>query len=296
MRKFLETSVKKLFNVNSNEVSTASSRGNEEIVYKTGELLTIRPNSIKTEKFDKIRLTTSLRENLLNNIKKIKDEHLQFVKCESGESQIFLKCDTHPLIQAIHTAYAYHLPLVLTPDMIWYCIASSTAKYIRENSEDLRNKFVDFEGKKSLHIRRDDFVLGSPVNPWHETIQEFSDQITENSKDGIADLFTANFSTTTAVSKVSSQIVLMDAMQDYFKYCISTMCGVPEIRLGGNKDDWLAVKSKANKIGELLPRFVGWMKNLNEILQNFIDVYDGKAQADFWNDIYKRKSFNMFVA
>ncbi len=277
----------------NNEARTNDSAYNAK---RQGDMIIIRSNSIKIEKFDKKTPINSLRKNILENIRNIKEEHLQYIKCESEECQTFLKCDIHPLVQAVHTAYAYHLPLVLTPDMIWYCIASSIAVYIKDNSELLRDKFVDFDGKKSIDIRRDDFVFGSLDNCWHETVDEFSNQINENTKGGIAEKLIANFSTTTIVSKVSSQIVLMDAMQNYFEYTVMTMCCVPEIRLCGDKNDWISVKTKTNEIAQILPALNEWIKNLNEILQNFIDVYDdGEVRTDFWNRIYKRETNHLFI-
>lgn len=54
----------------------------------------------------------------------------------------------HPFVEAVHMAYAQHLPLVISPDMIWYLISSGVAKYINAHAEQVRNKFVDHEGKK----------------------------------------------------------------------------------------------------------------------------------------------------
>ena len=67
------------------------------------------------------------------------------------------------------------------------------------------------------------------------------------------------------------------------------MCGIPEIRITGEKEDWMNLKSKANHIAELIPDFSFWIISLNEILQHFIDVYDDKIDNKFWNDIYKVK-------
>lgn len=143
------------------------------------------------------------------------------------------------------------------------------------------------KAKKKIKIRRDDFVLNSLSNPWHEVIDDFCSQIDDLTKNDIADKLTANFSTTSKDSRVASQIVLMDAMQQYFEYHFSTMCGIPEIRLAGDKEDWEKVQSKANSLLELIPEFGIWFKSLNEILQNFIDAFDDKVDEQFWNEIYK---------
>ena len=76
----------------------------------------------------------------------------------------------HPFVEAVHQAYAQHLPLIISPDMIWYLITSATAIHINKNSEELRYKFVSHEGKKTIEVRRDNFVFNSRSNPWHEVI------------------------------------------------------------------------------------------------------------------------------
>ena len=54
----------------------------------------------------------------------------------------------HPFIQAMHIAFS-HLPLILTPDIIWYCISNAAAICINKYSEELRKTFVDHDEKKN---------------------------------------------------------------------------------------------------------------------------------------------------
>ena len=100
------------------------------------------------------------------------------------------------------------------------------------------------------------------------------------------DLLQADFSTTTKISRVVSQIVIMDAMQKYFDYTCFGGCGIPEIRIKGDRNDWEKVKSKANRLLEIIPEFTCWIKNLNEILDQFINVFDDKIDNLFWKSIY----------
>ena len=193
----------------------------------------------------------------------------------------------HPFVQAVHLAYSDHLPLIISPDMIWYLISSGFATHINKHSERLRNTFVNHEGKKTIRIRRDDFRLGSKANAWHELIDEFCTKIGELTKNDIAEKFVSNFSTTSKDSRVVSQIVLMDAMKKYFEFRCCTRCGIPEIRLLGEKSDWENVKQKSQSIFKLLPEMKIWNENLTEILDHFIGVFDDKVDNEFWNEIYK---------
>lgn len=51
-------------------------------------------------------------------------------------------------VGAVHAAYARHYPLVISPDMIWQCIAQGFAIHVNRNAERLRDLFVTHEGKK----------------------------------------------------------------------------------------------------------------------------------------------------
>ena len=218
---------------------------------------------------------------------KIDDQHIQYIKAERDDG-VLLGCHMHPLVQAVHLAYSDHLPLNLSPDMIWYAISSGVACHINLNAEQLRDKFVNHQGKKRIEVRRDDFVINRP-NPWNEVIDEFCVKIGENTKTEIADTMQANFSTTSKDARVVSQIVLMDAMQKYFEYYFSTLCGIPEIRLSGDKQDWEKLKAKAKTVSEIIPELDAWWKALMPIVQQFIDVFDDKVDEKFWNEIYKGK-------
>jgi hypothetical protein len=192
----------------------------------------------------------------------------------------------HPFVKAVHQAYSDHLRLNITPDMIWYLIASGVATHINLNAEQLRYKFVYHEGKKQIKVRRDDFVYGAK-NPWNEVIDEFCDKVGKNTKTDVADVMQANFSTTSKDAQVVSRIVLMDAMQQYFEYYCSTLCGIPEIRLHGDKQDWQKVREKKDTLIAIIPELSVWSKALDEILDHFLSAFDDKVDEKFWSEIYK---------
>ena len=247
----------------------------------------INPNKIEKAK---IRSNHEYQspEDAISKMVKVKKEYIQYSTADHVGD--VLKGSMHPLAQAVHTAYAEHLPLILTPDSIWYCISSAVATYINKYSEEVRSTFVNHEGKKRIEVVRNDFVLGAK-NPWNEVIDEFTEKIKENTNNNIVEKLQADFSTTNKVSRVVSQIVIMDAMQQYFEYYCSTCCGIPEIRLIGEKNDWERIKSRANEFGNVLPKFKEWLVGLNEILDHFINSFDDKIDNVFWNEIYKSVFF-----
>ena len=245
----------------------------------------IKPNDIKIESLPETVKKTSLLDAIKDFVK-IDEKHIQYVKCERDDE--LLKCHMHPFVEAVNIAYSHHVPLTITPDVIFYLITSAISVHINQNDEELRKVFVNHEGKKKLELRRDDLKFNDKSNPWHEVIDDFSAQIDKNTNNNVVDLLVANFSTTSKDARVVSQMVLMDCMQKYFDFMFSTRCGIPEIRLTGNKDDWESVKRRTNDILKLIPDLKCWIDdNLNEILDHFIGVFDDKIDKSFWNEIYK---------
>ena len=101
----------------------------------------------------------------------------------------------------------------------------------------------------------------------------------------------ADFSTTTKISRVASQVVILDATKAYFKFVLRGGCGIPEIRLQGNTIDWQRIKSKATRLIEIIPAFKDWISSVNEIIDNFVDAFDDKIDNLFWKSIFICKNF-----
>jgi len=130
----------------------------------------------------------------------------------------------------------------------------------------------------------------------------------------------ANFSTSTPVTIVAFQIVLLAAMkvlspqslslsvslacslffsdacysrclfvilQNYFDYGLRTLCGFPSITLEGTVDDWTSLRKRA----EAALKHVGWdawSKELLLVLDEFVAAASGKPNLKFWQSFYKQ--------
>ena len=93
--------------------------------------------------------------------------------------------------------------------------------------------FVPHQGKVTIQVRRDDFLKGSPENPWAEVWPEFSAEIKKVIGAETHGLIVSDFSTTGPTERAASEVVLMDCVQSYFSYGFVTLCGIPEITLEG---------------------------------------------------------------
>lgn len=191
--------------------------------------------------------------------------------------------DLNGLLGAAHLSFARHYPLVLSPDAIWLAIAQGFATHVEANAEGLRKHFVQHEGQKTI-LHMNNYKKGDPNNPWPESFKFFSDEI-EKHIGKKRDLLVSNFSTTGPIEKAASEVVLMGAMKDYFKYREMTLCGIPEITLLGTVDDWKNVRARASTLAEF--ELSWWTDALLPILDHFVNASQGRANASFWDSFYK---------
>ena len=93
-------------------------------------------------------------------------------------------------VGAVHQAYEGHYPLVLSPDIIWQCVAQGFAVHVNQNAERLRHLFVKHKGKRDIVVIRDSFVKGSQDNDWEGALESFSQDVREHIGDEIHSILT----------------------------------------------------------------------------------------------------------
>src|SRR5262245_61130119 len=114
---------------------------------------------------------------------------------------------THPLLAAVHHAFAEHRPLVLSPDAVWLTIAHGAAHHVRLHGESLRSRQVQHAGRDILEVR----VTQTPnsESAWAEIVHQFRAAIADRVGAGLGRLLVCDFSTTSEVERTASEIVLM---------------------------------------------------------------------------------------
>jgi len=192
----------------------------------------------------------------------------------------------HPFVRAVHEAFANHAPLALSPDDVWLTIAQGFAMHVSQHAEMLRRQFVRHDGKLTLLVIRDHFVKGAPSNDWPGVFNELAAQIGAHIGPKKVDLLASRFSTTGPIERAASEIVLMDAMKNYFDFRLLTRCGIPRLTLLGTAADWRDIERRAAALGE----FEGcgeWIEALGRVLAEFTAAAEGRPRQDFWRSLYK---------
>lgn len=183
------------------------------------------------------------------------------------------------LVRAIFSAYSSHYNLVLRPEDVWFSILSQLGFYVNAHAEELRSYFVSHEGQKELTVK-------SAIRDFGALAMAMTEQIQENVKDPeLREWIMPAFSTTTTSDKIVSAILMMGVLQKYFSYKMCLMCGIPSVTLLGERDDWVLLLSKIDKIPELGEEPTQFTTLLRPILQHFISSFDNSSSpdtVDFW--------------
>ena len=186
--------------------------------------------------------------------------------------------------QTLVRAYAYHRPLVLSPDMIWLLISQSFGEFVYKNAEELRSQIVSHEGQKEIKIYSKHDLLSDKDVDWDDIFNQFEQQLADNTKGDIAKTITADFTTTGRTERIASQITLMNALKQYFKYVVAYMiCGIPSITLQGTVADWEKVLKKTQALEKYGMGW--WTTQLEPILEEFVKAAAGHPNSKFWKDI-----------
>ncbi|MFD0276889.1 DUF4419 domain-containing protein [Kitasatospora sp. NPDC127111] len=216
------------------------------------------------------------------------------------------------LLRAAHLAFAGHLPLSLSPDVLWYAVVHEVAVHVRLDPDRYAGLFGGggsggrgggggsggrgggggsggadggVAGKRSIEVR-DDRTVG-PDADWSRSIRLVREPLEKALGADLVELFQPVFSTTTPDDVCSVLVALMDVVSPYYEFTWITMCGIPRIRLEGTAEDWRLL---ARRVGELAETFGEglrpWFAGLLPVLRTVADTAAGGAVDEaFWRSL-----------
>ena len=199
------------------------------------------------------------------------------------------------LFGAVLEAYNHHWNLKISPDDFWIPVAVRIGSKINDvaKSDKVRNFFVDFEGKKDIKIDTKSNTIYDVDYVW--LFDQFSEKIRETiKKKKYAELMTSNFSTSTPVSKIASQINVMSSLQEYFNFSMTSMCGIKGIEMLGKLEDWQHLIEKIDELKKLLfpleeeLNISGWLRHVRKVYVKLVETFRGNPDKDWWSRIVSK--------
>ena len=194
-----------------------------------------------------------------------------------------------PLLNGFYTAHTNHYPIRIKPDDIWLLIVQAFSNHVNANSEELRNLFVNFDGKKTLTVK---YPLSDISEVNRKVLEDFSEQINEQMIEylgkEILDTLTPNFSTTTNDSIIIGKISIMGAFKKYFDYKMTLFgCGIPYIIIEGTSDDYKKILDKAKNLKKY--QFGWYIERILPHIQKMIDAKEGKIDVKYFQNMIQKK-------
>lgn len=206
---------------------------------------------------------------------------------ESTKFPLKIVAQSNGFVNTLLEAYNQHHNLVIRPDDVWGAIIIQFSFYVTKHLEEFREKFIEFPGKKRLEI---DITGNATTTPYQAFIKAVTKEVDLNLEDvGLKDWVLPNFSTTTENDVVTTGVVLMAAMKQYFTHGCNMLCGIPSVTLEGTLEDWEEIYTRLGRLKEF--ELERWYGMLEPVLKQFVNSKMGKVDKAFWQRICHYEKF-----
>jgi Domain of unknown function (DUF4419) len=204
-----------------------------------------------------------------------------------NENFIVIEKDISPannFLLMLQLAFNSHKAIAISPDNIWLLICQGIAACVKEDKTILNESFFEKVEKTSIVVTRNDFKIGES-NPWEEIFPKFTAEINKLIGIELYEKFVLTFTTSTQKDISGFEIAFMDTMANYFHYEFHTLCGIPEIKLLGKKEDYQKIQNSLTAFKDL--NLSWWINEVEIVITEFISAFDGVINLAFWNSIFK---------
>ena len=195
---------------------------------------------------------------------------------EEGRANLFL--------QTLDECFISHIPLNITPDLLWLLVVQGVAQHIKFNAEESESKLLIDNYSKIIKVREDQLLHDH--SKWKaipaKIINELKKALVDTS---MLNYLTPKFSTTRERDTIAYEIGVMDIFSPYFEYWVTSLCGIPEIYLDGTLEDWERFEKNLGLLNQY--ELEWWLQHLISIVKKIKETIKGNIDQQFWKSIYK---------
>lgn len=188
-------------------------------------------------------------------------------------------------LQTVHTCFAHHKGLTLSPDEVWLAVCQGASIHFNLKMDSLKSSLYQAKYQKRQTITVQNDFLNDGYIYWEELVDSMAQATRQYTQKDLYAQMVQNFSTTTQLEKTAYQITLMDSHKKHFDYMAITMCGIPSVRLLGTPDDWKKILKALDGWDEYGLAF--WTRHLKPVIREFVNASQGNPDISFWKNIYK---------
>ncbi|GBE80150.1 hypothetical protein SCP_0213530 [Sparassis crispa] len=205
-------------------------------------------------------------------------------------------------VHAVMRAHGEHHNLVIRPDDVWIAILNQFSFYVNAHAKELRSQFVEHTNKKTVV-----FAAGTRYTvDFGGMTRQMTEQMRQNVVDEtLTGWILPDFTTSTTVDSTICSALMTTTLKSYdplapirsffecfyhkyFNYKMICICGIPSVTLEGEKEDWLKLLQRVDKLDEFGDEPCAWATMLRPILQRFVSSFDGEPDVEFWTHVVQR--------
>jgi hypothetical protein len=190
----------------------------------------------------------------------------------------------HGFVNAVIQAYSRHHNLIIRPEDVWFSILVQLNFYINAHAEELRSLFVAHQGQKELEVIDVGTIASADFGGM---AIRMTGLIEKNVLDPeLRTWIMPDFTTTQKTDLIVAAILMMGALQKYFTYKMSLVCGIPTVTVLGEREDWVKMVGKLDKLSQLGEEPTLFAELLKPVLNRFVASFDdpiSSSVVDFWS-------------
>ena len=206
-------------------------------------------------------------------------------------STLDVKPQRNGFVHTVLECYNQHRALTIRPDDVWIAILTQFSCFVGGNAEALRSLFVLHDGKKQLSMKVGPMDWGLIVQ---KLVKNMNNQIQENVIDPELRQWIIPAFTTNDNDRLVAGMVMMATVKEYFTFRCILYCGIPRVTLEGEKDDWVYLLNRIEKLKEFGPQTTAWYRLLRPILSEFVEAFDkpnSRKNRKFWSKVAHYETF-----
>ena len=193
------------------------------------------------------------------------------------------------ILFGFYRCHIKHLPLIITPDDIWFLIIQTFSNHVNENSKELKDLLVNDEGKRQLEV---EYPINDIKEITKEILEDFSERMNEEIKkyigNSLIDTLTPNFTTTTKDSELVCKMTIMGAFKKFFEFQLAIVgCGIPYLLLEGTADDYKKILAKCEALKKY--KFEWYINRIIPCIEKMMQAKEGKIDIDFFKSVVQKK-------
>jgi hypothetical protein len=187
-------------------------------------------------------------------------------------------------MQAVHMAWAQHLPLRIRPDDIWLLILQGLCIHVNNKPEKHRKKLVYHMGKMPLTVEGDVPASFLGQQAWERMIKAHTSMAQDNCTP-LAKSLLPKFSTSAPEDQIAFQGTFLHLVKAFFRYEYDWVCGIPQFELLGTVEDYKTLFSKLEALKDF--GLQSWSEELRPIIEELICAKEGSPNIEFWRNVYQ---------